>query len=84
MEFKRVMMIKVLGSGCSRCKKTLDVVNKVVNEYHAAADVEYVTDIEKIMEYNMMSMPVVVVDDRVKIKGIIPSEADIKLALGIK
>ena len=51
------MEIKVLGSGCSRCKKALDVVQKVVNETGVDARVEYVTDIMKIMEYNIMATP---------------------------
>jgi|LAHS01.1.fsa_nt_gb small redox-active disulfide protein 2 len=83
MDFKRVMSVKVLGSGCSRCKKTLEVVNKVVKENNVAADVEYVTDMMKVMEYNVMSMPAVVVDGKVKIKGTIPSETEVKAALGL-
>ena len=77
------MEIKVLGSGCSRCKKALDVVQKVVNETGVDARVEYVTDIMKIMEYNIMATPAVVVDGAVKIKGAVPSEADVRKLLGV-
>lgn len=83
MELKRVMNVKVLGTGCSRCKKTLEVVNQVVAENNVAADVEYVTDMMKIMEYDVMSTPAVVVDGRVRIKGTVPSAAEVKAALGI-
>lgn len=77
------MEIKVLGSGCSRCHKVLEVVQKVVSEQGVNAQVEYVTDIMKIMEYNIMSTPAVVVDGVVKIKGTVPSEADVKKLLGV-
>lgn len=83
MELKRVMNVKVLGTGCSRCKKTLEVVNQVVAENNVAADVEYVTDMMKIMECDVMSTPAVVVDGRVRIKGTVPSAAEVKAALGI-
>lgn len=77
------MEIKVLGSGCSRCHKTLEVVEKVVKESGADAQVEYVTDMMRIMEYNVMSMPAVVIDGVVKLKGKVPSEAEVKEVLGL-
>lgn len=77
------MEIKVLGSGCSRCHKALEMVQKVVADNRVEADVEYVTDMMRIMEYNVMSMPAVVVDGQVKLKGKVPSEAELKEVLGI-
>ena len=77
------MEIKVLGSGCSRCHNTLQTVEKVVKDHGLAADVEYVTDMGRIMEYNIMSFPAVVVDGKVAIKGKVPSERDVERALGI-
>ena len=77
------MEIKVLGSGCSRCKKALEVVNKVVGESGIDAQVEYVTDIMRVMEYNVIGTPAVVVDGVVKIKGSVPTEADVRKALGL-
>ncbi|MBO6031265.1 MAG: TM0996/MTH895 family glutaredoxin-like protein [Prevotella sp.] len=77
------MEIKVLGSGCSRCHKALEVVEKVVKENGVDAQVEYVTDIMKMMEYNIMATPAVVVDGEVKIKGTVPSESEIKKVLGL-
>lgn len=77
------MEIKVLGSRCSRCHKALEVVEKVVKENGVDAQVEYVTDIMKVMEYNIMATPAVVVDGVVKIKGTVPSEADVKKLLGL-
>ncbi len=77
------MEIKVLGSGCSRCHKALEVVEKVVKENGVDAQVEYITDIMKMMEYNIMATPAVVVDGEVKIKGTVPSESEIKKVLGL-
>ena len=77
------MEIKVWGSGCSRCHKTLEVVNKVVSENHVDANVEYVTDLMKIMEYNVVSMPAIVIDGVVRIKGTVPSETEVKQLLGV-
>ena len=77
------MEIKVLGSGCSRCHKALEVVEKVVKENGVDAQVEYVTDIMKVMEYNIMATPAVVVDGVVKIKGSVPREREVREALGL-
>jgi small redox-active disulfide protein 2 len=77
------MEIKVLGAGCSRCHKTLEIVNKVVNENHVDANVEYVTDLMKIMEYNVMLMPAIVIDGVVRMKGTVPSESEVKQLLGV-
>ena len=77
------MEIKVLGSGCSRCHKTLEIVNKVVSEYHVDANVEYATDMMRIMEYNVMSMPAIVIDGVVRAKGAVPSESEVKQLLGV-
>ena len=77
------MEIKVLGSGCNRCHKALEVVEKVVKENGVDAQVEYITDIMKMMEYNIMVTPAVVVDGVVKIKGTVPSESEVKRVLGL-
>ena len=77
------MEIKVLGSGRRRCKKALELVNKVVKDNKLDAKVEYIDDIMKIMEYNIMSTPAIIVDNEVKIKGSLPSESEIKKILGL-
>ncbi len=77
------MEIKVLGSGCSRCKKALEVVNSVVANSGIDAQVEYVDDIVRVMEYNVMATPAVVVDGVVKIKGFVPREKEVREALGL-
>ena len=77
------MEIKVLGTGCSKCKATYETVNKVVNENNINATVTKVEDIMEIMKYNVMNMPAIVIDGKVVISGKTPGEKEIKNLLGI-
>jgi len=71
------MIIKVLGSGCSKCKKLEENVLKAVKESGQEVQVEKVTDLQTIMKYGVMSTPALVVDEVVKSTGRILSPADI-------
>ncbi|URW80721.1 thioredoxin family protein [Xiashengella succiniciproducens] len=77
------MEIKILGTGCAKCKTAQAVVEKVVAESGIEATITKVEDIMDIMKYNIMSTPAVVVDEVVKIKGRVPSEAEVRQALGL-
>jgi small redox-active disulfide protein 2 len=72
------MEIKILGTGCPRCheveKRTLDVLA----EMNIAADVQKETDIKKIMEYKILGMPGLVINNKVKCAGKIPAKSQIK------
>ena len=71
--------IKVLGTGCSRCKQTTASVEKAVEELGLKdVSIEKVEDIEKIMSYDIMSMPAIVVDEVIKLSGHVPSVKEIK------
>ena len=63
------MNIKVLGGGCRSCEALLDAVKEVVAKKNIDADVEYITDMEKIMGYGIMSMPALMVDDKLISSG---------------
>lgn len=77
------MEIKILGTGCAKCKTTQAVVEKVVTESGVQATITKVEDIMDIMKYNIMSTPAVVVDEAIKIKGRVPSESEVRQALGL-
>ena len=72
------MDIKVLGPGCARCEQLgKDVIN-VLAEMDIAANVEKVKDVKAIMAYNIMQTPALVINDKVKVFGRVPSKSDIK------
>ena len=77
------MEIKALGPGCARCKTTYQVIEKVIKENNLDVKLTKVDDIMEMMNYNIMSTPAVVVDEVVKLKGTVPTEADVKKLLGI-
>ncbi|WP_443733209.1 thioredoxin family protein [Xylanibacter rarus] len=63
------MEIKVLGTGCANCRALYSAVEQVVNELGLKADLVKEEDLMKIMEYNIMSLPALVVDGKVVAKG---------------
>lgn len=73
--------IKILGTGCPKCKQTEAIVRQAVEELGADAQIEKVEDIMQIMMYNVVSTPAVVVDGEVRIKGRIPSLGEVKAIL---
>ena len=72
------MEIKVLGTGCARCKSLEEVTRKAVEELNLDATVEKVEDIQKIMEYAVMRTPALVVDEKVVLSGQVPKVSQIK------
>lgn len=64
-----VCSIKVLGAGCKSCHELYENVKKAVEELGPDVEVEYITDMEKIMSYRVMSMPALVVNDKVVSTG---------------
>lgn len=71
------MEIKVLGSGCSRCKQLEKVTRKAIVEGGIDASVTKVEDIAEIMRYGVMVTPALVVNEKVVSKGVIPSVSEI-------
>lgn len=69
--------IKILGTGCPKCKQVTAIVEAVVSENNIDATVVKVEDIMDIMQYNVMSTPAVVVDEVVKIKGRVPTKSEV-------
>jgi small redox-active disulfide protein 2 len=72
------MKIKILGSGCSNCKKLEENTREAVKELGIEAEIEKVEDLQKIMTYGVMKTPALVVDEQVKSMGKVLSSKDIK------
>jgi small redox-active disulfide protein 2 len=76
------MEIKVLGTGCKKCKATKQAIREVVEELGLDAAVEEVTEMSEIMKYNVLTTPGVVVDGKVVSKGKVPDKKEIRSWLG--
>ena len=72
------MDIKILGSGCARCKTLEKQVINTLTELNITADVSKVEDIVKIMDYGILSTPALVINEKVIFSGRIPSASDLK------
>jgi small redox-active disulfide protein 2 len=72
------MEIKILGTGCSKCKTLEELTRKVVKDNRIDAHITKVEDIVEIMKYNIMTTPALVVDGKVVVKGRVPSSEEIK------
>ncbi len=70
--------IKVLGTGCANCKATIKLVEEVAAAKGADITLEKVEDIQKIMSYNIMSTPAVVIDGQVVHAGGIPARSKVE------
>lgn len=75
------MIIKILGTGCSKCKTTFANAEEAVKQTGVQAQIIKVEDIQEIMEYNVLSTPVLVIDESIKIKGRVASVEEIKSLL---
>lgn len=73
-----VCCIKVLGSDCSACHTLFENTKKAVAETGLNIEVEYITDMEKIMEYGVMSMPALIVNDKVAAMGKVLKAKEVK------
>jgi len=70
--------IKVLGSGCSNCKTTMQLIDDIAREEGVEIELEKVEDIADIMGYGVMSTPGVVIDGNVVHAGGIPSKSAVR------
>ena len=71
------MNIKVLGPGCAKCHSLDKLVREVVNELDIKADVEYIKDMAKILEYPILITPGLVINEEVVCSGSVPSKEDV-------
>lgn len=64
-----IRCIKVLGAGCKSCRQQADNVREAVRALGMSVEVEYITDLEKVAAYGVMSMPAIVVNEKVVSAG---------------
>ncbi len=73
--------IKVLGPGCTKCKTTYNNVLEAIKQLGIEADVTKIEDIEEMMKYNVLTTPVLMIDDVIKVKGRVADISEIKTLL---
>jgi len=71
------MKIQVFGSGCTSCKKLHEIVKKVILEKEIEADLEYVTDVQAMIDMGIMQSPALAIDGRPVSAGFVPNEQQI-------
>ncbi len=72
------MKIQVLGSGCPTCHKLFELTQQAVKELNLHEEVEYITDVSKIVEIGLMSSPVLAVDGKPVMVGFLPDIQKVK------
>lgn len=70
-------IIKVLGPGCAKCKTSYQNALDAVKQLGIDANVEKIEDIEEMLKYNILTTPVLVIDDEIKIKGRVANVSEI-------
>lgn len=78
---KQVCCIRVLGAGCASCHQQYENAREAVKNMGLSVEVEYITDMAKIMEYGVMSMPAIVVNENVVSMGKVLKTAEIEKLL---
>ena len=76
-----ICCIKVLGSGCKNCHTLYENAQEAVKVAGLNVAVEYITDLQKVMEYGVMSMPALVINEQVVSMGKVLKAGDIKKLL---
>lgn len=77
-----ICCVKVLGAGCKSCHEQYENAKTAVKAMGLSVEVEYITDMEKVMAYGVMSMPVIVVNEQVVSMGKVLKAADVEKILG--
>lgn len=76
-----ICCIKVLGAGCKSCHEQYENAKTAVKNMGLDIEVEYITDMEKVMAYGVMSMPALVVNEKVVSMGKVLKPADVEKLL---
>ena len=71
------MNIKILGPGCARCQQLEKTTKEVVKELGINAEIEEVKDVNRIMEYPVLTTPGLVIDEKLVCAGRVPSKSEV-------
>ena len=71
------MLIKILGSGCAKCQRLEQLTREAAAELGIDAQFEHIRELDKIMAYPIMTTPALVIDEKVKVSGRMPSKDEI-------
>lgn len=72
------MTIRILGTGCPKCKKLEENARQAISEVGGDITIEKVTDLDEIMDYGVMLTPALVIDKKVVASGKVLSVAEIQ------
>ncbi len=72
------MEIKILGTGCPKCRALEEKTRKVAGELGIDARFEKVDDMAKILEYHILRTPGLVINGKVVSSGRLPSDSEIR------
>ncbi len=76
-----ICCIKVLGAGCKSCHEQYENTKEAVKAMGLPLEVEYITDMQRVMEYGVMSMPALVVNEKVVSQGKVLKAAEVEKLL---
>lgn len=79
--WEKLQSIKVLGAGCKSCHEMYENTKTALQTAGIDSEVEYITDMEKVMGYDIMSMPGLVVNEKVVSMGKVLKPADVEKLL---
>lgn len=72
-----ICCIKVLGAGCKSCHEQYENAKQAIKDMGLSVEVEYITDMQEVMEYGVMSMPTIVVNEKVVSMGKVLKSDDV-------
>ena len=73
-----ISCIEVLGAGCKSCHEQFENAKEAVKAMGLPVEVEYITDMQKVMEYGVMSMPAIVINEKVVSMGKVLKPKDVE------
>ena len=76
----KINSIQVLGSGCPSCKKLFELTKQAVQKMNIKTEVEYITDIQKIIEMGVLQTPVLAINGKPVMTG---ATSDLEKIIGL-